>query len=325
MSAIAMATTDLADTYIHAAVHWRVEPPFAIDAADLDQQITLSGQLAGRQLAETMARTGFDAEALVVSSTVMTAAITMSAAGEARFFDAIEQVCGLRPQAIVNAYMCTGWGYALRHFLRHTDVKRVAIAIVDLDPHNLAWQRRHPVIGASGFGVTTLLATLPSDRSREPQCSGPHPNSAFNDFVMALKAHHGRHGAQPTFIPFTQGALATTAERVLAKTQLGPNRNAEYGHCFGADPWIGLIEWFEAQPPQSACSVVAGGIAYNGYYSFAPVVVDAQTCVGFRRLGGDVASLERAIGAPADEPLIDSRAARPHSPRQLPLELQSHA
>jgi hypothetical protein len=296
-----------------------------MEAETLDEQIALSGRLAGRQLAETQARTGFEAEALVVTSTVITAAITMSADGQARFFDAIETGCGLRPQAIVNAYMCTGWGYALRHFLRHTDAKRVAVAIVDLDPHNLAWQRRHPVIGASGFGVTTLLLTLPQDRSREPRCSGPHAHSAFNDFVMALKLHQSRHGAQPTFIPFTQGALAATAERVLAKGQLGPNRNEEYGHCFGADPWIGLIEWARSQPSPSARSVLVGGIAFNGYYSFAPVWVDERTHVDFRRLDGDVPALQRVISSGRSDSSIAAGATRPQPHAQLSLELQDHA
>lgn len=313
------------DTYVDAAVHWRVEHPFAMQAESLDEQIALGGSLAGRQLAEAMARTGFEAEALVVTSTVITAAITMDHEGEARFFDAIEAGCGLRPQAVVNAYMCTGWGYALRHFLRHTDAKRVAIAIVDLDPHNLAWQRRHPVIGASGFGVTTLLLSLPDDRSRQPRCSGPHANSAFNDFVMALKLHQSRHGAQPTFIPFTQGPLAATAERVLAKGLLGPNRNDEYGHCFGADPWIGLIEWFQARPPLSACSVVAGGIAFNGYYSFAPVWVDERTHVDLRRLDGDVGTLRRAVLPGCPDSSIFAGATRPLPQEQLSLELQDHA
>jgi len=174
-------------------------------------------------------------------------------------------------------------------------VRRLAVAIVDVDPHNLAWQRRHPVIGPSGFGVTTLLFTLPGDAQAEPCCSGPHPNSGFNDFVMALKAHQARHGARPTFIPFTLDALAATARRVLAPGSLGPNRNAEYGHCFGADPWIGLIEWFGAAPPRAACQVVAGAIAFNGYHTFADLQVGPDTLLGFERVAGDAGALRSAI------------------------------
>ena len=132
-----MKSPALRTQHLHAAVHWRVEPPFAMDALDIAEQVALSGRLAGAQLHETLQATGFAAEALLVSSTVMTAAVTMQPAGEALFFDAIEAGCGLRPQGIVNAYMCTGWGYALRHWMRNTGVRRVAVAIVDLDPHNL--------------------------------------------------------------------------------------------------------------------------------------------------------------------------------------------
>lgn len=282
------------DTQLHAALHWRVEPPFAIEA-EQSVQIDLAGRLAGIQIDQALRSSGFEADALVVTSTALSAAITMQEAGEACFYDAIERSSGLRPQGIVNAYMCTGWGFALRHFMLHTDVTRLAISVVDVDLHNLAWQMEHPIIGRSGFGVTTLLFTLPQDRSRVPRCSGPHPNSAFNDFVMALKAHQARHGVQPTFIPFTLGPLASTAQRVLAKGSLGPNRNAEFGHCFGADPWIGLIEWLADHPPAELRTVVAGAIAYNGYYTIAPVHVGPHTRTEFRRIVGRVEALEQAL------------------------------
>lgn len=288
------ATNDL--VRLAAAVHWRVSHPFALEA-DVPTQVTLTGRLCGAQLSRTLRQTGFDAQALVVCSTVMSAAISMEAEGQARFHDAIERACGLRPQGLVNAYMCTGWAFALRHFMRHTSVERLAIAIVDLDLHNMAWQRCHPVIGPSGFGVTTLLLDLPADRSQLPRCSGPHANSAFNDFVMGLKAHLGRHGPQPTFIPFTQGALATTAQRVLGSEWLGPNRNAEYGHCFGADPWIGLIEWFSERGVPAPTRSIAGAIAFNGYYAFAPLQVDPRTQLEFLQIDGDVAALEHCIAA----------------------------
>lgn len=300
---------------LHAAAHWRVEAPFAMDAASTAAQIDLAGRLVGHQLRETLQAVGFDAELLLVTSTVMSAAVTMQAQGQAVFYDAIEHGCGLRPEGILNAYMCTGWGYALRYCMRHTAVRRVAIAIVDLDPHNLAWQQNHPVIGPSGFGVTTLLFTLPEARDGTPHCSGPHANSAFNDLLMALRLHQARHDPLLTFVPFMLPGLASTAQRVLGQSLLAPNRNEEFGHCFGADPWIGIVEWFASHGLGQTQTVLAGALAFNGYLTFAPVTLGPQTRLQLRRLQGDVASLERALaGTAADTPL--------NPPRE---ELETHA
>ena len=301
--------TSPAAARVRATMHWRVEPPFAPDAG-LVAQIELSGRLCGTQLARTCAEAGFMPQALVVVSTVMSHAISMVPAGHGLFHDAVERTCGLRPAGLLNAYMCTGWAFALRHYLRHTVLARLAIAIVDLDVHNLAWQRSHPVIGPSGFGVTTLLLDLPANREILPTCAGPYANSAFNEFVMALKAHQARHGAQPTFIPFTLETLATTARRLLAKDSVGPNRNDTLGHCFGADPWIGLAEWLATHPPAADHGVVAGAIAFNGYHAFAPLRVSADSHAGFRRLGGDVAALEDAIAG-------SRTTSPPHAPHLL--------
>ncbi|MET0383292.1 MAG: hypothetical protein ABW032_07715 [Burkholderiaceae bacterium] len=297
---------------VRAAAHWRVAPPFAA-GLEAGARIDLGGRLCGAQLARACADAGFEPQALVVVSTIMSQSISMQPRGQARFLDAVERACGLRPQALMNAYMCVGWAFALRHFVRHTDAKRLAVAIVDLDVHNLDWHLRHPVIGPSGFGVSTLLFELPDDRGAPPVCSGPHANSAFNDFVMALKAHQARHGAQPTFIPFTVEALAATARRVLAEGSLGPNRNAAYGHCFGADPWIGLIEWLAASPPDGERTAVAGAIGFNGYYGFAPVRVAPCTRAELRLIDGAADALERAIAEFSPTPI----AGETHPPLEF--------
>ena len=190
--------TPVALPLLQAAVHWRIEPPFAPEIENWEQRVDLAGQLAGAQLGYASRQIGFEGEELVVSSTILSTAVTMETDSEDRFYDAIERHSGRMPQGILNAYLCTGWGYALRYFIRHTNAKHLAISIVDVDLHNLDWQLKHPIIGPSGFGVTTLLFSLPEDRNSQPHCSGPHPNSAFNEFIFALKAHQAQHGAQPT-------------------------------------------------------------------------------------------------------------------------------
>ncbi|KQP41148.1 hypothetical protein [Pseudorhodoferax sp. Leaf274] len=257
---------------LHAAVHWRICAPFFPDDA-LEYRIEALASLLGRQAHLCRENTGFEAEALVVCSTVLSGAVNVEPANVSLFCSTIERIAGLRPAGIANVYMCTGWGFALRHFTAHTRVRRLAIAIADVDVHNLQWHLAHPVIGRSGFGVTCLFLELPEERSLRPTCSGPHPNSAFNDFALALKAHQALHGARMTFLPFINDALFQPLKRVVAPGYLGPNKMATYGHCFGADPWIGLIEHLDGQAASELRSAVLGAIAFNGYYTLAEIAL----------------------------------------------------
>jgi hypothetical protein len=271
---------------LRAALHWRIEPPFAPELA-WDERVRLAGRVLGTQCAQACERAGFAPELLLLNSTMLSLALTMPGPAARRFDAAIADACGLRPAAMLNAYQCAGWGFALRHAAFHRGLRRVAIAIIDLDLHDMAWQRRHPVIGDCGFGVTTLLF----ETGRSPHCSGPHANSAFNELLMATRARQQAQGACPTFLPFVRGPLAATATRLLARDSLAPNRYDALGHCFGADPWIGVIERYRDDPQEAR--LLAGAIAYNGYFTLSDVALDASAALGFEPLAGDAASLGR--------------------------------
>jgi len=160
----------------------------------------------------------------------------------------------------------------------------VALCIVDLDLHHMEWQLEHPVIGRSGFGMSTLLFELPAGAGLLPACGGPYANSAFSEFVMALRAHRLHHGVAPTFIPFVQPGLYATAQRVLSGQALAPNRYDTWGHCFGSDPWIGLIEAAAADGPGVPSRILAGAFGFNGYYTVSAVDLDAGLRTEFRHV-----------------------------------------
>lgn len=271
---------------LHAALHWRVEPPFARAAASWLDRAALAGRLAGAQFARATSRRGFEIEAVFVISTILDGSFTASADAVACFEDAFAASAGRRLHGIVNAYLCAGWGFALRYVMSHTALRRLALCIVDLDLHDMEWQREHPLIGRSGFGLSTLLFQLPPAPGRLPECGGPYTNSAFSEFVMALRAHGLREGASPTFLPFTQTALHAMAQRLLADGQLAPNRYDTLGHCFGSDPWIGVIEWFSATSPTRRVRVLAGAIGFNGYYTLSDIDVQRELAVEFRCVDG---------------------------------------
>lgn len=277
---------------LHAALHWRLDPPFACDTENWLDRAALAGRLAGAQFAGAVERCGFEPEAVFVASTILDNNTTTSAAAVDRFENAFHARCGHRLHGIVNAYLCAGWGFALRHLMRNTALRCVALCIVDLDLHDMEWQLEHPVIGRSGFGMSTLLFELPQHPARLPECGGPFANSAFSEFVMALRGHRLRHGAALTFIPFTQPALYDTAQRVLAGKLLAPNRYDAWGHCFGSDPWIGLIEWRSTTEPATGqplqTRVLAGAFGFNGYYTLSDIDIGPRLFTEFRHAEGSL-------------------------------------
>ncbi len=276
--------------HLLAALHTRIEQPFATALDDWIDRAALAGHLAGRQLAAAVATQGHAPEACFVSSTLLSASLTSRTVAVHRFTRAFEAASGLRLHGIVSAYMCAGWGFVLRHALRHTAIRRIAVCLVDLDLHDLSWHHEHPVIGRSGFGLSALLFDLPEARTALPECGGPHANSAFAELLMALRSHRQRHGLAPTFLPFTQPALHGMAERVLGAKTLTANRYATWGHCFGSDPWIGLIEWLaEAHTPPGR--VLVGAIGFNGYFTVSAIDVSAGTPTRFDVLDGETLCL----------------------------------
>lgn len=275
---------------LRAALHTRIEPPFATGLANWLDRADLAGTLAGQQLAAAVAAHGQVPEATFVASTLLDPSVTTSPQAVERFTTAFEAASGQRLHGLVNAYLCAGWGFVLRHAMRNTRLNRIALCIVDLDLHDLAWQLDHPVIGRAGFGMSSLLFDLPPARETLPDCGGPFANSAFPEFVMALRAHRAKHGLSPTFLPFTQPALHGLAERVLGAHTLAPNHFARWGHCFGSDPWIGLVEWLTHEPEfkrtDEPIRVLAGAIGFNGYYTVSALDVDSDMTLSFHVLPG---------------------------------------
>jgi hypothetical protein len=255
--------------------HGRVDPPFAGEEADWLERVSLAGRLAGEQLRDACGTTGFAPETVIVASSILGPNFTSSTLAVERFVRAVEEHSGHRPRGIINAYQCAGWGFGLRHLMRHTAVRRVAMLLVDVDLHRLDWLLEHPVVGRSGFGITTLLFELPAE-AQPPECGGPFANSAYSELLIALrKRNAGREAAMPTFIPFSRSPLYATAQRVVGEEALTPNFYAQWGHCFGADPWIGLVRWLDVgvggARAATGCRVLAGAVGFAGYYTLSEI------------------------------------------------------
>ncbi len=278
-----------------AALHWKIVPPFAQSSGELSTQMDLLGKCIAVQVNATLPRNPEVGIDFMLSSTVASGAITGIPEVTTQLFDVIETGCGHRPMAFLHTYMCTGWGYALRYFSQHTDTRFVLLSIVDVDIHDMNYHRRHAVIGKLGFGITTLLLRLPANRQVTAETGGPYSDSAFKELIRALKAHNARSKPALSFVPFFSANLGGLSETLLGKSNLGANRHDEYGHCFGSDPWIGLIEWLQQKPLSAPVNVTAAAVAFKGYYTLCDIGVLPETLIGLQVVGGSDEELRAAI------------------------------
>jgi len=279
-----------------AALHWNIVPPFAQENPQLGNQVDVIGRCVAAQVRAVMppGHQGSPID-LMLCSTVISGAITGMTSISDRLFNVIESECRQRPLAHLHTYMCAGWGYALSYFLRHTDSRLVMLSMVDVDVHDLAYHRAHTQIGKLGFAITTLLLGLPDDRIDKVRTGGPFGGSAFKEFVLALRQHNELHKPALSFIPFFGAGLSSIAERIIGAANLGVNRHDDYGHCFGSDPWIGIIEWLQRSPLRERVNVSAGMVALSGYFALCNVGLSPQTRIGSSVVNGRESELESEI------------------------------
>ncbi|MEZ5920180.1 MAG: hypothetical protein R3C60_02400 [Parvularculaceae bacterium] len=242
-----------------------------------------------------------------VSSTVLPAEIGDPPQRLERLFDIIEEGGGSRPEALIHAYMCAGWGYALEYYLHNTCERYLMLTIADVDPYDFRFHTYHPAIGSQGFGVSTVLFSLPEKREGLVVTGSPPRTSVFTDFVRAVRSHKDQMGPTRIFMPFLRADLLRIAESVLGEDLMAPNKASKYAHCFGSDPFIGIIEWLQEGAVENEACALAGGLAFNGYYSFSALTVSSDTMVSLCSINGDEKSLRRAVRDAADEKLISAR------------------
>lgn len=270
---------------LDAVIHWRTRPPFAADVDTREGRVRLLANMVVAQLRSIDAKLDEEPFEFLICSTVLSGFIGGSPLIAEKFFDLIEEGVGHRPSGIVQTYMCTGWAYALRFIGRHTTVRRALIVLVDVELDNLRYHLKQSAIGTLGFGVSTLLFSLPEERGTLAQTGGPFPDSAFKEFVMAVRSRHAKQGRKFTFGPFLKGEMGNMLDRLLGPAdQLAPNRNEELGHCFGADPFIGIIDRLKSHPLDRPEDVTAGAIAFNGYYAVCTLRLHAQTYGDYRAI-----------------------------------------
>ncbi|RQS64119.1 hypothetical protein DID96_29065 [Burkholderia sp. Bp8963] len=270
-----MTTGLRSPAHIDAVAHTRVSTPVVDAAVGIDERVLWLANACAEQAGRTIARLPARPDLHVVCSTTLSKMVSGHDVRTSMLFDAIGARSGSRPAALLLAYQCAGWGYALRFAAAHSRTRVLLLTIVDADLHDMMRTGYEAAIDRIGYGVTTVALEL-RDALDTLRCDGPFANRGFADLLHAVRRLHQQRGISPTFLPFLPQRLADIARRSVGE-QLGRNRHDAYGHTFGADPWIGLVEWLRAEPPEAECDVTLGAFAFDGYYTAATLRVGPRT------------------------------------------------
>lgn len=180
------------------------------------------------------------------------------------------------PPSGVLAYECASWAFILRRLQASKRPGRILVQIADMDSKGFSFWGTNRIWGASGFGLSTLVFDyVPQD---EPcvWTNAAETRNPVMDFARSVKFLAAGFPRDRVSLPYFPAVQFQSIERICSGMDLAPNRHADYGHCFGSDPWIGLIEGCRADPARRNRTWICASYALNGYFGMARVRVHPQ-------------------------------------------------
>ena len=268
---------------LKVASYWRYQAPCFGPGAALEPAIGAMADGIAEQAAQALALAGpeWQPTDFVICSTIVSAMITNVAGERAQLFRShLQQRLPVRTPYVVNAYECASWGYVLRHCACLPGTRRVLLAIADLDVHQFAhWTEAElwrNLWGHTGFGVSVLCLEL-GEEARESLLLSAGGGNPMMEFAKQVKAAIARHPQAALCQPFFPLKTQEMFAKLVGSANPQPELHAAWGHCFGSDPWIALIErrraaGADAQP----ASALLASLAFNGYSAVARVDLAPQ-------------------------------------------------
>ncbi|WOB47928.1 hypothetical protein NYR97_11550 [Xanthomonas hydrangeae] len=178
--------------------------------------------------------------------------------------------------AAVNVYECTNWAFLLREGLdrsRRTGLRRrLLMQVVDCDIHGIeaAWRTR--TYGNAQFGILNLDVVVDAKGLDSDIAIDVAPLSvSMLKFGSRLRS---RAAALTCVVspPFFPEATSAAFRKTLRGVEVLREHHVQFGHCFGADPWIGLGLGHHGQTAR----YVVGSLALNGYHAISTITVAAD-------------------------------------------------
>jgi hypothetical protein len=179
------------------------------------------------------------------------------------------------PSVFVNAYECASWGYIMRYyFMKNPGVRFVMITIADVNLYNLSLWDEEQIWGRSGYGCCTFLIEKEETTSENLITGYSKGSNIIMEFAMAIRRATQEVGDRVVSLPFFPGNVRGIMDAVLKDRIVTRNCHERWGHTFGSDPWISILEHIRTQQEgRGMMEFTACSLALNGYYSILDIDV----------------------------------------------------
>ncbi len=287
----------------------------------IDQGMNLLTQTTAKLVDELLAKTDVAPAELsrhFLCSTMIELPFTAGAISWPQVADMLAKHGSHQPDTFVNAYECASWGYSLRHYLNHgmkDDTRYLMVTIVDANLNNLEFWRYNENWGHSGFGICSVLLEITGELTDELLITSAKTHNAMAEFATTVRRHVAKRDSVLA-MPFFPQQIQDMFTSLLKGQQRLPDMHADWGHCFGSDPWLslllhGLEHGFEKPEPYMACSQ-----ALNGYFAMAEVMMTPETVLIMKRdwdtdsLNDQVPEYSRIKLSPSTEASFNGKITR---------------
>jgi len=176
---------------------------------------------------------------------------------------------------LITGYECASWGYCLRYAFKDMNPgDMIAISILDINVMNISYWESNANWGNSGFGLATIVLTLGEDNQIE--CHIAKSINAFGEFCLDLRRVSREQSGVMLVPPYFPSDIAAMYAKIVPQEQRTENLVDDWGHCFGADPWIGLIEEVARGCNWQDTTYFATSVALNGYWTYAKLKLNPK-------------------------------------------------
>lgn len=182
-----------------------------------------------------------------------------------------------QPDTFINAYECASWGYSLRYYLAQGQKKYLLVSILDANFYGFEFWRYNEHWESSGFGIATVLLEITAPLTDELLIGSTTTHNSMAEFATVVRRIASKKNDVTLSMPFFPKNIQEMFTKLLAGQKQLPDLHAEWGHCFGSDPWLSLLSYGLENPIQKDAHFMACSYALNGYYALADVMMTPQT------------------------------------------------
>jgi hypothetical protein len=266
-----------------AARYRKMPNPGFSDGVNVSDASSFLGAQIGMNTKELLEQQScFEVDQCYFCSTILDLPLAGEAFDYECFYNELRKYSAIVPDTLVNAYECVCWGYILRHVANNIcRSTRLLMHIADVDVLNLVHWRANDAWGYSGFGIMSLLFELSPETIGDVVVGSARTEQHVTEFVLELRKFAEAYAGLPIALPYLPQAISGIFTRPMAKHHCLPDLHPQLGHCFGSDPWIGIVRHAQAsQRPHN--SFIASSIALNGYWAMAHVHVPAEASLSWK-------------------------------------------